>query len=131
MKTINHVISLEKEALNQWSGGNPIGYGIHAHPNMIYFDNLGAQQQVEGWAAVEKYMKVAFAELPAHTYKMVGLKAKEYGTVIILSYQYHPTLSDGTPSSKWAATVVYALFQTEWKMVHANWVMLMEPGVQN
>jgi hypothetical protein len=128
MEAIKHVISLEKEGLQAWSGGNATGYGIHAHPNQVYFDNLGAQNLVEGGDNIKKYAETAFAALTAHTYEMVGLKAKQYGDTIILAYQYHPSMLDGTPSSKWAATVVYVLFDASWKMVHASWTMLMPPS---
>jgi hypothetical protein len=127
MEAIKQVILLEKEALKAWSGGNATGYGVHAHPELVYFDNLGAQNLLEGGEQIQSYAEAAFAELPEHTYEMVGLKAKQYGDTVILAYQYHPTMLDGTPSSKWAATVVYALFETTWKMVHASWTMLMPP----
>lgn len=127
MKTIDKVISLEKEALNGWSGGNASAYWIHGHPDSIYFDNLGAQNQIEGSDNIRKYGETAFAELPAHNYEMVGLKARQYGDTVILSYQYHPTMLDGTPGTNWASTVVYVLFDDLWKMVHASWTMLMAP----
>ena len=127
MKAVDTVKSLEKEALKGWSSGNALAYGIHAHPDSIYFDNLGAQNQIEGNDNIRKYVETAFSELPAHNYEIVGLKARQYGDTVILSYQYHPTLLDGIPLSKWATTVVYALFGPSWKMVHASWIMLMPP----
>ncbi len=127
MEAIDKVFSLEKEALKGWSSGDALAYGIHAHPDSIYFDNLGAQNQIEGKDNVRKYAETAFAELPAHNFEIVGLKARQYGETVILSYQYHPTMFDGTAGSKWAATVVYALFDGHWKMVHASWTMLMAP----
>ena len=127
MEAIKHVISLEKEGLQAWSSGDAAGYGIHGHPDSVYFDNLGAQNLIEGSDQIKKYGEVAFAELTAHRYEMVGLKAKQYGDTVILAYQYHPTMLDGTASNPWAATVVYVLFETSWKMVHASWTMLMPP----
>jgi len=127
MEAIDKVISLEKEALDGWSSGNATAYGIHAHPDSIYFDNLGAQNQIEGGDNIRKYAATAFAELPVHNYKMAGLKARQYGNTVILSYQYHPSMPDGSPSTNWAATVVYALFDGNWKLVHASWTMLMAP----
>ncbi|GGD57371.1 nuclear transport factor 2 family protein [Muriicola marianensis] len=127
MKAIDQVIALEREALDGWASGKAEGYAIHAHPDLIYFDNLGAQELVEGMENVIAYAKKTFAELPAHTYEMAGLKARKYGDTVILSYQYHPSLLDGSPSTKWAATVVYSLTGSRWKMVHANWTMLIPP----
>lgn len=124
MKAIDHVIALEKEALNQWSKANPQGYGIHAHRNQIYFDNLGARDQIEGKEKIGEYAKAAFAQMQPHSYEMVGLKARQYGDVVILSYQYHPKMPEGAPSANWAATVVYALIDSKWQLVHASWVML-------
>ncbi|NER10793.1 SnoaL-like domain-containing protein [Muriicola jejuensis] len=129
METIEHVITLEKEALNQWSKANPLGYGIHAHKDQIYFDNLGAQDQIEGKEKIGEYVKETFAQLQPHNYELVGLKARQYGDVVILSYRYHPTMPDGSPSAQWAATVVYALIDSKWQLVHASWVMLKPPGM--
>jgi len=130
MEAINQVISLEKEALEAWSSGNPSGYAVHAHQELIYFDNLGAQNFLEGEEQIKPYAEAAFAELTAHTYKMVGLKAKQYGDTVILGFQYHPTMLDGSPSMNWAATVVYSLIEDSWKMVHTSWTMLMPPPQQ-
>lgn len=127
MEAIKQVISLEKEALNAWSGGDPTGYAVHAHPQMVYFDNLGAQNLLEGEQQIKSYVQAAFAELKPHTYEMEGLKSRQYGDTVILAYQYHPTMLDGSDSSKWATSVVYVLFKNTWKMVHASWTMLMPP----
>ncbi len=124
MDAIDHVISLEKEALSHWSNADPTGYGIHAHKDQIYFDNLGAQHQIEGKEAIGEYAKQAFAQMQPHTYKMVGLKARQYGETVVLSYQYHPEMPDGAPSANWAATVIYAHIDSRWQLVHASWVML-------
>ncbi len=127
MGAIEKVIALEKEALDGWSSGNALEYGIHAHPEQTYFDNLGAQHTVAGIENIRKYVSNAFAELVEHQYEMVDLKARQYGDTVILTYQYHPTLPDGSPSANWAATVIYARFDNDWKMVHAGWTMLMPP----
>ena len=127
MNAVDTVISLEKEALKGWSSGNALGYGIHLQSDSIYFDNLGAQNQIIGKDNIEKYMEATFTELSAHKFEIEGLRARQFGDTVILSYQYHPALMNGTPLSKWAATVVYSLSDSSWKMVHASWIMLTPP----
>ena len=126
MEAIDQVITLEKEALNGWASGNAMAYGIHAHEDSIYVDNLGARNQIQGSEDIRKYAATAFAELKPHEYELRGLRARQFGESVILSYQYHPIMPDGAPSFDWAATVVYALFEGNWKMVHSSWTMLMD-----
>jgi hypothetical protein len=129
MKAIEKVISLERKALDGWSRGIPENYLIHVHPDIIYFDNLGAQDLIEGAENMTAYVKKAFAQLQPHTYDMVGLKARQYGDTVVLSYRYHPSLPDGTPGTQWAATVIYAITDSKWQLVQASWVMLQPPDM--
>ncbi len=130
MNAIDQVITLEKEALNGWSGGNAAAYGMHAHPDSIYFDNLGARNQIAGEENIKKYAATAFAELKPHNYELIGLRARQFGDTVILSYRYHPIMPDGAPSMDWGATIVYASFDGDWKSVHASWTALMDLPAQ-
>jgi len=122
METFEIILSLEREALDNWSNGNPHGYLKHAASDITYFDDIGAQNRLglESW---DTYAKTLKEMIPPHKYQMVEPKTQVYGDTVILTYLYHPSTADGEPLTKWRATVVYSNIESDWKMVHANWTM--------
>lgn len=126
MEKFEIILSLEREALDNWSTGNPHGYMKHAANDITYFDDIGAQNRMEGLEAWDTYAKTLKEMIPPHEYKMFEPKVQVYGDTAILTYHYHPTLADGKPGTKWRATTVYCNLEGEWKMVHAHWTMEKE-----
>lgn len=122
MNTSEIILSHEREALDNWSNGNPHGYFKHAANDITYFDDIGAQNRMEGLEAWDTYAKTLKEMIPPHKYEMVNPLVQVYGDMAILSYHYHPFTLDGEPSTKWRASVVYSNING-WKMVHAHWTM--------
>ncbi len=118
------IVALEKEALGQWSNGNPAGYFTHGAENMVYFDDIGAHEGIYGIQNIRQYGKKLNEMIPPHKYEMAGTKVQQFGDTTILSYQYHPFTLDGQPQTKWRTSVVYASMEGKWKIVHAHWVMM-------
>lgn len=126
MSTEETILALEKEALAEWSGGNPQGFNMHMAEDGCYIDDIGATNRIEGLEAASAYLKSLEEMIPKHNYEIVNPKVQAYGDCAILSYWYHPSLEDGTPSTKWRASVVYNKLNGAWKMTHAHWTMLKE-----
>lgn len=122
MKTSEIILSLERESLENWSNGNPSGYFVHASDDVTYFDDIRAQNRMEGLESITSYAKTLEEMIPPHKYKMVNPKVQVYGDMAILSYHYHPFTLEGEPSTKWRASVVYSNIKGR-KMVHAHWTM--------
>lgn len=122
MDTSEIILSHKREALENWSNGNPSGYFIHASGDLTYFDDIGAQNRMEGLESITSYAKTLEEIIPKHKYEMVNPKVQVYGDMAILSYHYHPFTLEGEPSTKWRSSVVYSNING-WKMVHAHWTM--------
>ena len=122
MNTSETILSQEKEALGNWSGGNPAGYFTHASEDITYFDDIGAQSRMQGLESITSYAKTLEEMIPPHKYEMVNPLVQVYDQVVILSYQYHPFSFEDEPLTKWRASVIYSNING-WKMVHAHWTM--------
>ncbi len=127
MEVEKTIIDLEKEALNEWSGGDAKGYLINGTEDTTYCDNLGAELVI-GRENVLNYVGKMFADLPEHKYEMANIHVQHYDNTAILSYQYQPFTLDDEPQTKWSATVVYILTDAAWGLVHAHWTMLQKPS---
>lgn len=122
--SIDHeILTLEREALDNWSSGNVPGYLKHAASDMTYFDDIGAQNGVIGLEAVQGYAENIASMVPEHKYKIIKPNIQMLGDVAILTFQYHPFSSDDIPQTKWRATSVYSKRHGQWKLVHSHWSM--------
>lgn len=126
MNTEEKILSLEREALDQWSNGNPAGFAMHSSDDATYIDDIGAQNRIEGKEAAIQYLDSLKEAIPSHKYEMVKPKVQTYGDSAVLSYWYHPTTLEGEPGTKWRASVMYSKVNGDWQMVHAQWTMLKE-----
>jgi len=123
MNTEDTILSLEKEALDQWSGGNPGGYFKHGAQDFTYFDDIGAQNRMNK-EEFETYGERTLKEMiPPHKYEMRKSKLQDFGNTAILTYFYHPFDDDGKELTIWRASVVYINLEGVWKIVHAHWTM--------
>ena len=116
------VIGLEKENLDGWSSGEAGNYVKHYAKDATYMDDIGAQHRLEGADSIRAH--ITRLGVPAHNYEMINPKVQVFDNTAALTFQYHPTLPDGTPGSKWKATIVYVLLDDGWKAVHGNWSFL-------
>lgn len=62
---------MERNALDQWSQGNPLGYAMHFAEDVVYSDDIGAQARVVGLEAARKYLSSLEGRIPRHTYEIV------------------------------------------------------------
>jgi ketosteroid isomerase-like protein len=120
------ILTLERQALDRWSQGDPAGYIAKYADDVTYFDDVGAQRRVDGLSAVRDYFRRTFElSLPAHTYELIDPKVQVFGDIGIVTLRYHPS-KDGKPLTPWKATEVYRRAGNEWRVVHAHWSTVKE-----
>ncbi len=117
------IISLEREALDQWSQGNPLGFAKHMADDVTYFDDIGASNRLNSAQECKAYLESLAGQIPSHTYKMVDPMVQAYDKVAILTFQYHSKI-DTVAGPPWKATSVYRMKDDKWQMVHANWSLV-------
>ena len=118
------ILSLESNALNSWSKGDPIGYSENFADDVTYFDDIGAQTRLDGIEEVKKYFLSLKGKIPSHNYEIKDYKVQVYGVVAILTLQYHTRNNENVQGPPWKATTVYKVSNGEWKVVHANWSLM-------
>ena len=118
------ILALERQGLDHWAQGNPLGMSDNFADDITYFDDIGATARLDGLKEMQKYL--ASLEIPPHSYELVNPKVQIYGDIAILTLRYQSTSLDGKPDPPWKATSVYRLIDGEWQVVHANWSTVKE-----
>ncbi len=125
--TVDEVIlAKERGLLDRWSSGDPSGWPEAAASDVTYFDDIRAQNRIDGIQAFREYVSSLDGQIPPHTYEIVEPKVQVYGDVAVLTLRYHPTQLDGEPGTRWKATSVYRRIDGEWLIVHAHWSTIKE-----
>lgn len=120
------IINLEKKALDKWADGDPVGYAENFTDNATYFDDIGAQNRLEGKAELSAYFKSLEGNIPAHHYEIVNPRVQVLGDVAVLTLRYNASSPDNQPGPPWKSTSVYQLSDGQWKVVHANWSLIKQ-----
>ena len=126
MTTEERIIALEHDALSYWSGGNAVGYLLHAADDVTYFDDIGANRGLIGLDAVTAHFKVIAEMLPVHKYELEGTNVQVMDNTAVLICNYIPTSLEGEALTPWRATIVYTKRGDDWKVVHMHWTMHKE-----
>ena len=117
------ILALERDALDQWSQGNPAGFAVHIADNGTYMDDIGAANRLVGIEAAKSYFASLEGKIPPHNYEIVDPLVQVYDDIAILTFQYHSKI-DTMSGPPWKATSVYHFNDSIWQMVHANWSLL-------
>jgi len=120
------ILTLESQALDKWSKGDPTGFSKNFAADATYFDDIGAGMRLEGTEELTAYFASLDGKIPAHNYELVAPKVQVYGEVAILTLRYHATSLENEPGPPWKATSVYRLKDGKWQVVHANWSLVKE-----
>lgn len=120
------ILALEREALDRWSRGDPLGYAEIHSDDVTYFDDIAAHARIDGIEATREYMASLRGQIPPHDYEVVDPRVQVYGDVGILTLRYHTYGSDGQPLTPWKATSVYRRTGDGWRIVHAHWSVVKE-----
>ncbi len=119
------IITLERQALDKWAKGDPVGFAANFANDATYFDDIGAQKRIDNSENLKSYFSSLDGKIPSHLYKLIAPKVQVYGDIAILTLQYHSTIND-EPGPPWKATSVYRLVDDKWQVVHANWSLIKE-----
>lgn len=125
-ETTQSVIQMERDALDNWSAGNPSGYSVHMAEDVTYMDDIMAMDLKVGIEEVQAYVESLEGMVGPHDYELVNPNVQQYGSVAILNFHYQPSM-DGQKGNPWKATTVYNYSEGEWKLVHANWSLIKPP----
>jgi ketosteroid isomerase-like protein len=128
MDVAEHIISLERMALDRWIQADPDGYLSIYAKDATYFDPF-RDERVDGLDELNARMQpmrgltLPFTE---PRYEMIGPSVLVEGNIAVLSFNL---VNYGKPSgtaqeivlARWNATQVYRLLNREWRIIHTHW----------
>ena len=115
------ILTLERQALDHWAQGDPLGLADNFAEDITYFDDIAAYTRIDSLEEMRNYLTSLKGKIPPHSYEIVDPKVQVYGDIAILTLLYHSTSIEGEAGPPWKATSVYKLTNGEWQVVHAHW----------
>ena len=128
MDAAEHIISLERSALDRWIRADPDGYLSIYTEDATYFDpfrdkRLDGLDELNTLAAAMRGITLPFTE---PRYEMLGPRVDVDGNIAVLTFNLvnygKPTGSaQETVLARWNATQVYRRRNGEWRIAHTHW----------
>ena len=132
MNTEEHIISLERAALDRWIRGDPDGYLSLYAKDATYFDpfrkkRVNGLDELNARMAAMRGVTLPFTE---PRYDMINPLVHLDGNVAVLTFNL---VNYGKPSgrneeavlTRWNATEVYREIDGAWRIIHAHWSFTM------
>ena len=120
------ILAKERQALDRWAAGDPLGFSDNFSDDATYFDDIAAHVRLDGREEIQDYLASLKGKIPPHSYEIVDPKVQFYREIAILTLRYQGTTPDGELGPLWKATSVYRLINGEWLVVHAHWSLVKE-----
>jgi len=128
MNIAEHIIFLERSALDRWIRGDPEGYlGLYAK-DATYFDPF-RDKRIDGLDALNALMAAMNGITLPFTeprYDMIDPRVDVEGDIAVLTFNL---VNYGKPSgnteeivlARWNATQVYSQLNGAWRIIHTHW----------
>ena len=118
------ILSLEKQAIERWRKGDPLGFVEISGTDIIYIDpNL--TKPLLGLKEFEPYMKQLEGKVNYQGSEFIDPRVVIVGDAAVLTYNYCSSLltTEGKTTSRtpWNATEVYFRHAGQWRIVHTHW----------
>ena len=107
-------------ANDRWASGDPMGLMAMAAKDIIWSDDLRAQNRVIGYEALNKSLEALKGQIPPHQHELIEPIFQFYDDIVIVSYRYRATM-EGVPQAPWKVTSVFRYADGDWLSVHENW----------
>ena len=128
MDVTEHIISLERSALDRWIRADPDGYLSLYATNATYFDPF-REKRVDGLDELNARMATMRGVTLPFTeprYDMIDPVVQVEGKIAVLSFNL---VNYGKPSgstteavlARWNATEVYREIDGAWRIIHTHW----------
>jgi ketosteroid isomerase-like protein len=125
--TLEHIVTLERAALDRWVRLDPQGYLDLYAPEVTYFDPQ-REKRIDGLEAMKTLLGPIKNMKPPFTnprYDMIAPRLQVRGDAALLTFNL---VSYGTPPggkemvvARWNASELYARVGGAWKIIHSHW----------
>lgn len=129
----DHIITLERAALDRWGKGDPGGFLDLYAREITYFDPVTALR-VDGHPAMTEYYRPWTGKISIRRYEMLNADVIVGGDMAVLTYNLVNYIADQTGAesvgSRWNSTTVYRRTGDTWKAIHSHWSFTRHPAFQ-
>lgn len=118
-KLAEHIIGLEKAALDKWFNGDTSGYEqLWSKRSFTYFDAV-VEKRVDDHATIAEFLKTIDGKLFADSYDFRNPRVQAGKDMAVLTYQLFAktTLID----MEYNCIEVYQKEEDEWRVIHSTW----------
>jgi len=130
----DHLLSLERGALDRWGKGDPGGVLALYTPDITYFDPLTALR-IDGYEAMEDYYRPWVGKIRIARYEIVNPQVVVNGTMAIVTYNLvnysRDAAGNEVVASRWNSTSVYQSRADTWKQIHSHWSFTRHQAFEN
>jgi len=118
------ILSLEKQAMERWRKGDPLGFLEISAGEIIYMDP-GLVKPIFGLKEFEAYLKLMEGRVNYQGSEFIDPRIVSFRNAAVLSYNYCSSIltPEGTQTNRtpWNATEVYFRRDGQWRIVHTHW----------
>lgn len=122
--TAEHIVMLERAALDRWGRGDPGGFLELYAADITYFDPL-TEKRIDGNDAMADYYRPWIGKIHVSRYEMLDPHVVVGAELAVLTYNlvnYVVDTNGGeSVGTRWNSTVVYRSSGTTWKSIHSHW----------
>ena len=122
--TADHIVILERAALDRWGSGDPDGFLELYAADVTYFDPL-TEKRVDGHGAMAEYYRPWVGKIKIPRYEMLNPHVVVGADLAVLTYNLVNYVVDATGVESigacWNSTVVYRRTGVAGKSLHSHW----------
>lgn len=114
----NHIIALERAALDRWGAGDPSSLLELASSDISYFDPF-QEKRLDGLERLTALYESIRGQIHITRSEMVDARVQVVGDAAVLTFQFVSQGSEG--EMRWNSTEVYRRMGREWRIIHSHW----------
>jgi ketosteroid isomerase-like protein len=124
----NTVLSFEKQAMERWRSGDPMGFVEISAEDITYIDP-GQTSPIVGLEKYKAYMKQLEGKVHYQQSEFIDPKEIVIGDAAVLSYNYRSSVLDSAGAvlsqTPWNVTEIYFRRDNQWRIVHSHFSFLL------
>jgi hypothetical protein len=113
-----HLITLERRALERWCHGDPSGFLEISAPDVVYFDPF-IDQRIDGLAALTQYYEALRGQVSADSFELLAPRVLRAGPMAVLTFNFESAGVGGR--MRWNCTEVFRDDPSGWRIVQTHW----------
>ena len=113
-----HILQLERTALDRWGHGDPNGFLEISSTDVSYFDPF-TERRLDGLPALRALYDSIRGKVKIDRSEIIEPRVQVAGDVAVLTFRFESHGSEG--AVHWNTTEVYRRTEAGWRIIHTHW----------